>query len=85
MMAILNPKHGPFKEGPPLRPPEGTKIFFGADSKKATAFATFASHHLGPKEPDPALVLLESLIEHRKFQCVGKFACPGKMFDGAKG
>ncbi len=98
LMLTLNPKHGPKRPWaqkevpPPPKPQVGAgasgapgKIFFGADSKKGAVFATYAGHHLGPKEPDPALILMESLIEHAKFQCVGRFACPGKMFDGAKG
>jgi flavodoxin len=83
LMAVLNPKHGPFKEGG--KPPKQEKVIFNSDSKKGVAFATFSGHHLGPKEPDPALVFMESMIEHSKFQCVGKFACPGKMFDHTQG
>lgn len=84
MQRILNPTH----EGPP--PPEvrssGPKVIrFGFESKKGVVFATYSGHHLGPKEPDPALALLESLLEHKEFECVGRFACPGRMFDGTSG
>jgi hypothetical protein len=95
LMALLNPKHGPRRPWAQKTPPpppqreagarEGAgKILFGADSKKGVAFATYSGHHLGPKEPDPALSFLESMVEHRKFQCVGRFACPGKMFNSVK-
>jgi hypothetical protein len=85
LMAVWNPKHGPFKpgEGPPKNIQQ--EIVFDADCKKGAVFATFAGHHLGMKEPEPALVFMESMIEHARFQCVGKFACPGRMFDGAGG
>jgi len=83
LMAVLNPKHGPFKVSE--KPPQPEKIFFNADSKKGVVFATYSGHHLGPKEPEPALVFMESMIEHAKFQCVGKFSCLGKMFDGITG
>lgn len=47
--------------------------------RKGIVFVTYAGTHLGPKEAEPALSLLELNIEHLKFRCVGKFACPGKI------
>ena len=81
----MNPKHGPFKpgEGPPKN--MRGEIVFDANCKKGALFATYSGRHLGMKEPEPALVYKECLIEHANFQCVGKFACPGPMFDGAGG
>jgi flavodoxin len=45
--------------------------------KKGIVFVTYAGTHLGPKEAEPALSLLELNIEHLKFKCVGRFSCPG--------
>jgi len=47
--------------------------------KNGIVFVTYNGDHLGPKEAEPALSLLELEIEHLKFKCIGKFACPGKM------
>ena len=47
--------------------------------KKGVVFVTFAGTHIGPKEADPSLSLLELNIEHLRFKCVGRFACPGKI------
>lgn len=54
-------------------------IRFGPESKRGIVFATFGGVHLGPKEPEPALALLALEMEHLRFRCVGRFACPGKM------
>ena len=51
--------------------------------KKGAVFATYGGAHLGPKEAETALAMLESCIEHLKFKCVGRFSCPGKMVDYA--
>ena len=45
--------------------------------RKGIVFVTYAGTHLGPKEAEPALSLLELNIEHLKFKCVGRFSCPG--------
>ena len=45
--------------------------------RKGVVFVTYAGTHLGPKEAEPALSLLELNIEHLKFQCIGRFSCPG--------
>lgn len=58
---------------PPLR------IKFGPGDRKGIVFVSFGGVHLGPKEAVPSLALLESEMEHLRFQCVGKFACPGGM------
>ena len=47
--------------------------------KKGIVFVTYAGTHLGPKEAEPALSLLELNIEHLKFKCVGRFSCPGAV------
>jgi hypothetical protein len=47
--------------------------------KNGIVFVTYNGDHLGPKEAEPALSLLELEIEHLKFKCIGKFACPGRM------
>ena len=47
--------------------------------KTGIVFVTYAGTHLGPKEAEPALSLLELNIEHLKFKCIGRFSCPGKM------
>jgi flavodoxin len=45
--------------------------------KKGVVFVTYAGTHLGPKEAEPALSLLDLEIEHLKFKCAGRFLCPG--------
>ena len=47
--------------------------------KKGIIFVTYGGARLGPTEAEPALSLLELQIEHIRFKCIGKFACPGKM------
>jgi len=47
--------------------------------KNGIVFVTYNGGHLGPKEAEPALSLLELEIEHLRFKCIGKFSCPGKM------
>jgi flavodoxin len=47
--------------------------------KKGVVFVTYAGTHLGPKEAEPSLSLLELNIEHLKFICIGRFSCPGAM------
>ncbi len=49
--------------------------------KKGIVFVTYAGLHLGPKEAEPALKLLELEMEHQRFKGVGSFCCPGKIFD----
>ena len=46
--------------------------------KKGVVFVTYGGIHLGPKEAEPALSTLEVEMEHLRFKCIGKFACPGK-------
>ena len=45
--------------------------------KTGIVFVTYAGTHLGPKEAEPALSLLELNIEHLRFKCIGRFCCPG--------
>jgi hypothetical protein len=68
---------------PPPQPPLGKtrprhvgKIVPGP--KKGIVFVTYAGMHLGPKEAEAALSLLEIEMEHLKFKCIGRFCCPGK-------
>jgi len=49
----------------------------------AIAFATYGGAHLGPREADACLALLEIEIEHLGFKSVGRFCCPGKYVDYA--
>jgi len=51
--------------------------------KCAIAFATYGGAHLGPREAEANLALLEIEIEHLGFKSVGTFSCPGKMVDYA--
>ena len=51
--------------------------------KRGMVFATYGGAHLGPKEAEAALKLLEIEIEHLAFKCVGAFACPGKYVNRA--
>jgi hypothetical protein len=59
------------------KPPPHRKIVTGP--KAGIVFVTYAGVHLGPKEAEPALSLLDLEIEHLKFKCIGRFSCPGKM------
>jgi flavodoxin len=45
--------------------------------KSGIVFVTYGGTHLGPKEAEPALSLLELNIEHLRFKCIGRFSCPG--------
>jgi hypothetical protein len=57
------------------------KIVLGPDSKKCIVFATYAGYEFGPKEAEPAMLLLDLEMEHLGFQCIGHFSCPGKFID----
>jgi hypothetical protein len=49
-------------------------------TRKGIVFVTYAGAHLGPKEAEPALSMLDMEMEHLElFKCVGRFCCPGKM------
>jgi hypothetical protein len=59
------------------RPPRGpAKTIPGP--KKGIVFVTYSGMHLGPKEAEAALSLLDIEIEHLRFKCIGRFCCPGK-------
>jgi flavodoxin len=58
-------------------PPRPRKIIPGP--KKGVVFVTYGGHHLGPKEAEPSLSTLEVEMEHLRFKCIGKFACPGRV------
>lgn len=70
--------------------PPKRKIRDGADPvgkivpgpKKGIVFVTYGGIHLGPKEAAAAVAFLENEIEHLRFECVGKFLCPGKHGKG---
>jgi flavodoxin len=47
--------------------------------KCGAAFCTFGGGHLGPREADACLALLEVLFEHLGFASVGSIAIPGKF------
>lgn len=47
--------------------------------RKGVVFVTYAGTHLGYKEAEPALALLDLNIEHLKFKCIGRFSCPGAV------
>ena len=76
----------PIPEAPPPTKDERVlklhrKIVLGPDSKKAIVFVTYSGYEFGPKEAEPALQLLALEIEHLRFQCIGRFCCPGKYLD----
>ena len=58
---------------------ESIEIVFGPDDKKGIVFVSYGGLHQGPKEAEPALALLDSEMEHLRFQCMGRFACPGRF------
>ena len=47
--------------------------------KCGLVFCTYAGIHLGPKEAEPALKLLEVELMHQGFQVIGSLAIPGKL------
>ena len=51
--------------------------------KCGIACATYGGAHLGPREAEANLTLLEIEIEHLGFKSIGTFSCPGKMVDYA--
>jgi hypothetical protein len=55
-----------------------SKIVLGPEDKKGVVFVTFSGQHLGWKEALPALETLALELEHLRFQCVGRFSCPGR-------
>jgi hypothetical protein len=52
--------------------------------QKGIVFVTYGGAHMGPTEPLAALASLELELVHLKFQCVGRFSCPGKMSMGGQ-
>ena len=79
----LNYIKGPIPKAlPPTKDPkvlqEHGKIVLGPDSKKAIVFVTYSGYEFGPKEAEPALQLLALEVEHLRFQCIGRFCCPGE-------
>ena len=73
----------PVPEIPPHKNPKTDhgKIILGPDSPKAVVFITYAGYEFGPKEADPAALLLALELEHIGFQYLGRFCCPGKYVD----
>jgi hypothetical protein len=73
----------PVPEIPPHKDPKTDhgKIILGPDSPKAIVFITYAGYEFGPKESDPAALLLALELEHIGFQYIGRFCCPGKYVD----
>ncbi|MBN1191849.1 MAG: hypothetical protein JXA46_19010 [Dehalococcoidales bacterium] len=57
------------------------KIVLGPDAKKAVVFATYGGYEFGPKEAEPAMMVLALELEHIGFKCMGRFCCPGKFID----
>ncbi len=49
--------------------------------KCGLVFCSFGGLHLGPKEAEPALKLLEVEVEHLLFKVIGTLAIPGSMGD----
>jgi hypothetical protein len=72
----LNP-HAPIGKGG--IPVAHRKITIGP--KKGIVFVTYGGAHMGPPEAIPALAFLHSELEHLRYVCIGKFSCPGKMFN----
>ncbi len=74
----------PMPEMPPLAkgaPAFHHKIVLGPDSPKAVVFATYGGYEFGPREAEPAMMVLALEVEHIGFKCIGQFCCPGKFID----
>jgi flavodoxin len=52
-----------------------------AGPKCGLVFCTYGGIHLGPKEAEPTLNLLEVELMHQEFQVIGSLAIPGKLGD----
>jgi hypothetical protein len=61
------------------RPHADHKIVPGP--KCGIVFCSYGGIHLGPKEAEPALKLLELELEHLSFEVIGSLAVPGSMGD----
>jgi hypothetical protein len=57
------------------------KIVLGPDAPRAVVFITYAGYEFGPKEAEPAALLMGLELEHIGFKFVGTFCCPGRFFD----
>jgi hypothetical protein len=68
-------------DGSPRQPVVHKKTILGPENKKGIVFVSYAGHEFGPIEAEPALALLKSEMDHLKFVCIGRFACPGKFGD----
>ncbi|MBN2568437.1 MAG: hypothetical protein JXB42_03290, partial [Deltaproteobacteria bacterium] len=51
--------------------------------KCGIVFCTYGGIHLGPKEAEPALKILELELMHQRFNVIGSLAIPGKICDTA--
>ncbi len=71
----FNPHAQPHESGR-TEPP---RAIFNYRDKKGVVFVTFGGEHQGYKEALPSLDLLESELEHTRYQCIGRFACPGRF------
>ncbi len=49
-------------------------------AKKGIAFVTYTGNRRGPVETLTALGAIEMRMEDMRIKCIGKFACPGKIF-----
>jgi hypothetical protein len=58
---------------------EPPRAIFNYRDKKGVVFVTFGGEHQGYKEALPSLDLLESELEHTRYQCIGRFCCPGRF------
>ena len=47
--------------------------------KCGLVFCTYGGMHLGPKEAEPALKMLELELMHQRFNVIGSISIPGKM------
>ena len=79
MVKFLAGDFNPHPQSPESGRTEPPRILFNFKDKKGVVFVTFAGEHQGYKEALPSLFLLESEMEHMRYQCVGKYACPGRF------
>jgi hypothetical protein len=82
---LFNNPYSPHSHGETITPEDEARmradpfVILGPQNPKGIVFATYSGVHMGPTEPLPALASLEHEMIHLKFQCVGRFSCPGKM------
>jgi hypothetical protein len=82
---LFNNPYSPHSHGETITPEDEARmranpfVILGPQDPKGIVFVTYSGVHMGPPEALPALASLEHEMVHLRFQCVGRFSCPGGM------